>query len=161
MTDSVNHPESVRNRFWQYTHRKQDHQCWPWLGSLTVRGGYGQLNDRGRLLKTHRLSWELHLGAIPPHLLVRHMCHNPACCNPSHLLLGTTKDNHLDMQRAKRMVVPTAAKGEDTHCAKLTEKEVRSIRLSSLPGVDLARRYGVSKAAISNIRLRKTWKHLK
>lgn len=160
MSDPVNHSTSVRERFWRYVHRRQDHQCWPWTGSVMVRGGYGQLNDRKRLLKAHRLSWELHFGAIPENLLVRHMCHNPICCNPSHLLPGTAKDNHLDMQNARRMVVPASAKGADSYAAKLTDKDVLFIRQSTLPGTELAEKFGVTKANISRIRLNKTWKHL-
>lgn len=157
---NVEHPDSVRERFWRYVHRRQDHQCWPWTGSVMVRGGYGQLNDRKRLLKAHRLSWELHFGAIPDGLLIRHLCHNPVCCNPSHLLPGTIKDNHVDMQKAHRMFVPESPKGEKHHSSKLTEDVVCFIRQSSLPGATIARQLGVSKSTVSVIRRNKTWKHV-
>jgi len=125
-----------------------------------VRGGYGQLNDKGRLLKAHRLSWELHFGAIPDDLLIRHMCHNPKCCNPSHLLPGTVKDNHVDMQKANRMYVPEARRGERNRQAILTEDDVRFIRQSDIRGVDLAKRFNVTKSLISRVRLGKAWKHI-
>ena len=160
MTTKVLHSDSVRERFWRYTYRRQDHQCWPWTGSRMVRGGYGQLNDKGRLLKAHRLSWELHFGAIPDDLLIRHMCHNPKCCNPSHLLPGTLKDNHLDMQKANRMYVPEARRGEHNCQAVLTEDNVRFIRQSDMRGVDLAKRFNVTKFLISRIRSGKSWKHI-
>lgn len=160
MTDSVNHPNSVRERFWRYVYRRQDHQCWPWTGSTMVRGGYGQLNDRNRLLKAHRVSWELHFGFIPKGLMIRHMCHNPICCNPSHLLPGTAAENHEDMRKANRMYVPHASRGSANSHAKLRDEDVMFIRQSGLPGVVLAKKFGVSKANISRIQLGKSWKHL-
>ena len=45
--------------------------------------------------------------------------------------------------------------------AKLTEDDVRAIRKSSAPGKELAAKYGVGVVAISNVRTRKTWAHVK
>ena len=50
----------------------------------------------------HRLSYYLHNWFINDDLLIRHMCHNPSCCNPSHLEEWTKKDNSEDMIKAKR-----------------------------------------------------------
>ena len=168
-SDMVNHPRldrsgkydrSIVQRFWKYVHRRQDHQCWNWIGSKTVRGGYGQLNNKGLLLKAHRLSWEINLGAIPEGMMVRHLCHNPSCCNPTHLLPGTAKDNHSDMQKAGRMFVPEAKKGEAHHSNKLTESDVIDIYTSQERGVDLARKYEVSKSMISSIRHGRAWRNI-
>ena len=167
MHDPVNHPrldrsgkydQSVVQRFWKYVHRGQDHQCWNWVGSKAVRGGYGQLSSKGLLLKAHRLSWEIHLGAIPEGMMIRHLCHNPSCCNPIHLLPGTAKDNHLDMQKAGRMSVPETRRGEDFHDNKLTKSNVLDIYASQDRGVDLANKYGVSKSMISRIRRGRAWR---
>jgi hypothetical protein len=169
MTDFVNHPhldksnkhsQSVIQRFWKNVHRRQDHQCWHWIGSKAVRGGYGQLSDRRILLKSHRLSWEINLGSIPGGMMIRHLCHNPSCCNPSHLLPGTAKDNHLDMQKAGRMFVPAAREGKQYRNSRLTEEEVLVIYASEKPGVILAAEYGVSKTMISRIKTGKAWKYL-
>jgi len=157
---SAVHSASVKERFWRNVYRRQDHQCWPWRASVMIRGGYGQLNDRKRTLKAHRVSWELHFGQIPDGLMVRHMCHNPLCCNPSHLLVGTAADNNADAVIAKRNVVPTPPTGESHHQTPLLESDVRLIRSSPASGADLARRYGISNSAISAIRKYKTWKHV-
>lgn len=157
---SGKHSDSVVFRFWKNVHRRQDHQCWNWVGSKAVRGGYGQLYEQGRLLKGHRLSWEIHFGLIPPNMLIRHLCNNPACCNPSHLLPGTPRDNHLDMQRSNRMYVPISLKGEENSCSKLTEDQVAEIYCSDARGVDLAKKYNISPSAVSCIRLGKTWRHV-
>jgi hypothetical protein len=52
-------------------------------------------------------------GAIPAGLDVMHKCDNPPCCNPSHLELGTRKQNLQDS--AARGRHPLKAK---THCKR-------------------------------------------
>ena len=151
---------TVESRWHQYVSRRQDHQCWPWTGSLAVRGGYGQLQDRGKLLKAHRVAWEIHFGPIPEGMFIRHMCHNPRCCNPSHLLPGTVRDNNRDAVKSKRNFVPEPLRGEEQPNSRLTADDVRLIRSCDEDGAVLAARYGVSKSTISHVRLRKTWKHV-
>ena len=48
-------------------------------------------------IAAHRYSAMLHFGMFDSRLLVLHKCDNPACVNPEHLLLGTEKDNMVDM----------------------------------------------------------------
>jgi hypothetical protein len=154
---SGKHSRSVIQRFWKNVYRRQDHQCWNWIGSKMVRGGYGQLSNEGTLLKAHRLSWEINLGTIPEGMMIRHLCHNPSCCNPTHLLPGTAKDNHLDMQKAGRMFVPKTEKGENNANSKLTKTDVMDIYTSQDRGANLARKYKVSKTLISRIRHGIAW----
>jgi hypothetical protein len=51
-------------------------------------------------------------------------------------------------------------RGAKQWSAKLTEDDVREIRKSTLPGKELALKYGVTPAGISNIRTRRIWKHV-
>jgi aspartate oxidase len=64
------------------------------------------------------------------------------------------------MQKANRMYVPEARRGEHNCQAVLTEDNVRFIRQSDMRGVDLAKRFNVTKALISRIRSGKSWKHI-
>lgn len=154
---------TLYERFCAYVYRKQDHECWPWTGTTRGNLGYGLLmewRDNKRIARAaHRLSWEFCFGPIPNGLLVRHMCHNPKCCNPTHLLLGTAKDNFEDKIRAKRQGSSVMLKGEENVNSKLTEAEVREIRATVNKTVrQMAKEYGVSKTLISAVRCNKAWK---
>lgn len=142
-----------------------DSGCWLW-GRAVVNGGYGRLRvpmrtTSGRLDRlAHRLAYEAFLGQIPDDLLVCHRCDVPACCNPAHLWLGTTKDNSDDRDSKGRL--PSRA-GANNGNAKLTEHEVVVIRQHLAQGrtcVALAAEYGLSSRAIINIGLRRSWAHL-
>lgn len=145
-------------RFWTYVNLEGD--CWNWKGSLTVRGGYGQLNVRHKVIKAHRISYALFYGDPDQDLFVCHKCDNPRCVNPSHLFLGTCADNTRDAWFKGRLPLPPLRQGTDVYCAKLTDNDVRHIKESMLPGVELAQLFGVSKSTISSIKKGKTWKHV-
>ena len=66
-------------------------------------------------------------------------------------------DNHLDMQKAGRMFVPESKKGESNSSSRLTKADVIDIYTSKDRGVDLARKYNVSKTIISKIRRGHAW----
>lgn len=51
--------------------------------------------------------------------------------------------------------------GEQHHRAKLTDEIVREIRASRETSVALAERYGVTREAVSAVRIGRTWKHVR
>lgn len=96
---------SFVDRFWSKVNKTSN--CWLWTG-VTRGMGYGMVALRrvdGKQPRemAHRLSWQLANGPIPDGLLVLHRCDVPACVNPEHLFLGTTKDNAQDALRKGRL----------------------------------------------------------
>lgn len=141
-------------------------ECWEWPGHRN-RHGYGVLQAFGRNGKhmfAHRLIWEQYAGPIAEGMLVLHHCDNPACIRPTHLFLGTQSDNMRDCARKGR-TGRNGLSGEAIATHKLTEVEVREIRALHNPRTmgctRLARKYGVSSAAIKKIINGKSWAHVK
>lgn len=128
--------------------------CWIWQGRTSDRG-YGVLHFNDRNFGAHRLSYMVHKGGIPNGMLVCHKCDVRKCINPEHLFLGTVKDNADDMVKKGRH-----RHGENATCVKLTDEQIREIRQSNVPGIELCKQYGVSDNTISSIRRRETWKHI-
>jgi hypothetical protein len=132
--------------------------CIEWTGLRDK--GYGQIYREGKMVRTHRLAWELKHGPIPKGMKVCHSCDNPPCCNDEHLYLGTDADNNADREAKGRGKQP---KGEANGNSKLTEADVREIRRRLAAGEFqhvLALEYGVGLNAINCIKTGKTWKHL-
>jgi hypothetical protein len=151
------------NRFWSKVDQSNGPDaCWEWQGATNGKKGYGQLTLRRRQFYAHRLAYALAYDD-PRELLVCHHCDNPLCCNPSRHFLGTIKDDVADMLKKGRAGggAKNPPKGTEHSRAKLTEADVRQIRLT--PGISSnawARHFNVSPGTISCIVHRKTWKHI-
>lgn len=157
--DGLSRPLS--EKFWSRVLPGDPSECWPWLGKPGANG-YGYISHRRRRLLTHRVSWEMHNGPIPPKTEVCHACDNPRCNNPAHLFLGSHRANMRDMTDKGRNVVP-ALKGERHPQARLTEDQVIEIRRRIAAG-DMQRRiaadFGVTRPLITAINARRIWRHL-
>ncbi len=140
--------------FWSNVIRSR--ACWGWRGEITPNG-YGRFMTQHRRRSAHRFSWELHFGPIPGAVFVCHHCDNKCCSKPSHLFLGTNRDNQLD---AVRKFGSWALRGERSRTAKLTWSDVAKIRAALAAGEKgsvLARRYGVCDAQVHRIRYGTRW----
>ena len=150
--------QPIEERFWEKVDIKGPEDCWEWTSSKD-KDGYGDFRNNRKERKVHRFSWFLHYGEIPEGLLVCHHCDNPSCVNPTHLFMGTQKDNIQDALAKGRLKSP-GLKGEAHGRAKLTEEQVLSIRTSGRSEADLARKYNVDRKAIWNIKNHITWTHI-
>lgn len=152
---------SVAERFWPKVAKASDAACWEWVAAKHT-SGYGKMGSGGRFGKTllaHRVSYELHYGAIPPGMYVCHSCDNRLCVNPNHLWLGTACDNNADM-RHKGRAGSYDKHGERNPSAKLTRTDAGAIRHRALSGENqsaIAADFGVSTQLVSAINNNKVW----
>lgn len=122
--------------------------CWVWTGSTMQQNGYGQISAPSRLtgktsMRTaHTVSWEIaNSMPVPEGRIVRHVCHNPKCCNPAHLRLGTAADNRADDKaagkKAKRLSVETI-------------KAIADLK-NSAPTIQIAEQFAVGEKTVRDI----------
>jgi len=130
----------------------------------TQRGGYRQLGIRGpdgrsRMVKVHRLVCRAFHGPPPsPKHEVAHGDGDPGNNAASNLRWATRSENHRDKHRHG-----TAAAGERSSSARLTETQVKSIRARHVAGetqAGIARDLGVGIHLIHQVVRRISWKHV-
>lgn len=140
-------------RFWSKVALGDRPTCWLWIGATTGTGfKYGQVSWRARYRtpqKAHRVAWELTHGAIPDGKVIAHRCDVPLCCNPHHLFIATQAENLNDARRKGRLDESRPRVRTLTLADRLAIYFAPRDRQT---GGALARRYRVSKAAISQIR---------
>ena len=128
-------------RFWKKV-KKIKNGCWNWTGGRTS-AGYGEFCKQ----LAHRFSYKIMNGKIPKGKVIIHICDNPSCVNPKHLMVGTQGDNVRDSSKKHRI-----SHGEGRPQHKLTEIQVLEIRklysLGNISKVKLAKRYMVSSQNI-------------
>jgi len=163
-------PKQV-DRFWSKVKEGDGNACWEWMGAKI--NGYGRfrfgLNGRGRSRFAHRFAWEIFNNrAIPSGMVVCHCCDNRGCVRPSHLFLGTQKQNMRDAGRKGRLgcglgMPSPRQRGEQNPSAKLTVEDVcriRSLRNSGRIYREIAEEYGISKSHVQRIVCGVSWREL-
>ena len=157
---------TLLNRFLQRIDIDAKTGCWNWTGSR-LKNGYGQIWVGGDqvVIRTHQLAYDLYCypereQGNPDHFVL-HKCHNPACCNPEHLYLGSNQQNMNDMTGAGR-----ETRGSRHRGSKLIETDIATIRDRYAKGESakaIAKDYGVSPNTIRRIKDRDKvggWTHV-
>lgn len=85
------------DRFWNKVDKTDT--CWNYTGYKDC-DGYG-IFYAGKPFRAHRFS-ALIAGKDVSKPIMRHLCNNPSCVNPSHLEPGTQFENIHDMLKAGR-----------------------------------------------------------
>lgn len=152
------------NLLYEYCLQYKPQQCILWQRTKNDKGYGSTYNNK----YAHRAMWELANDVnIPKGMIIMHSCDNPQCVNFFHLKIGTYHDNTQDMLKKKRhgwWVNPNSIlRGEKQASSKLTEYDVRSIKLELKNGITrkkLANKYKVSYNLISQIDRNESWVHI-
>lgn len=156
----------------------QEDGCVIWQGKPGSHG-YGTIAVNGARTLTHRYAWMLATGeTLSADDTICHTCDNRLCIKTDgvgtyevngkafprrgHLFKASLAVNNADMA-AKGRHGKTSLRGVQIKGAKLTDETVRAIRAehaAGAKGTDLAKRYKVSTAVISEVVTRRTWKHV-
>lgn len=151
--------------FWFRVDRRNPDECWNWTKGLNGKdrlSNYGVVWFNGTRHKCHRIAKFLSTGPFDDGKLVCHTCDNPQCCNPSHLFLGSHRDNALDCKAKGRLHREC---GSARYNARLTEEQVAEIKAMA-PfrkygwGREMAKKYGVGPTAINNIIRGRRWRQV-
>lgn len=121
------------------------------VGGARNGDGYGVVRVAGELMLAHRLAFLHRHGYLPP--VVRHTCDNPPCLLDDHHVASDQAANMADMV-AKGRQRNNPHRGAAHPFAKCTPAQVRAIRRAHAQGATgaaLARRYGLSANAVSQI----------
>lgn len=120
--------------------------CWPWTGRVD-RYGYGMLQYGGRHRTAHRVAYELTFGVPEKVGVIRHLCHNPLCCNPDHLKWGTQAENMADSRLAGRWD-PSRQIAKTRH-PSWSKSEARYRLLAGEPARSVAKGLGLPKTTVT------------
>lgn len=123
----------------------------------------GRYPDRKRFY-VHRLVLSIFSGLSPEDKECRHLDGNPSNNCFNNLEWGTRSENISDAREHGTFSLPPTRLGELNNLSKLTAEDVKIIFHAYHDGkcnlIELADEFGCTKANISCIIHKKTWKHL-
>ena len=137
--------------------------CWIWQGAIKKARNraltYGWVTYNNKQMNAHRAAWLVVNGEIPEGKFVCHKCDVPRCVNPNHLFLGTPSDNMKDMWDKKRHSLPTEGVigSRSSKINLITVKRIRELLQQGQKQRDIAKIFGLSQAAISQINTGRNW----
>lgn len=135
------------------------HGCMVWTGYIDPRRGPMVRFGEGAPTATRRVVWQIKRGPLGYQQTVRMRddC-EPGCVEYAHMRLGSREDKSIGVRFSpvarQRMARARQRRG------KLDWDKVREIRASDEPNEVLAKRMGVSKPTVAQIRRGETWKDL-
>lgn len=155
-----------RERFWENVDKTPgfgpNGDCWIWTAGCNPQG-YGWFYWEGKHRLAHRASLAMASRPVPEGLLACHTCDNPPCVRPSHLFIGTYRDNNLDALRKGRKEAIKPMVGKENPRAKLSEHDVlkmREMRKAGHTYQSIANAFGVTYSPTYDAITGKHWKHL-
>ena len=125
--------------------------CWLWISGDA--DDYGSFRLNGKEYQAHRVSYEIHKGAIPEGLLIMHDCDCKPCVNPGHLTAGTDSQNVRDAYDRGRIA------------RALSVKEVKQIKdllacEYEISLTTIGQWFDVPRCTIKHIKTGRTWSRI-
>ena len=151
--------------------RNNETNCLIW--NRYSQNGYGKTSFCNKSIYTHRLSYMMFNNNGEPipdrdedgaRIIVRHMCNNSLCIEPSHLKLGTQYQNDYD----DKILHGTLIRGEKHHNCSINKDKAIDIKLSLRDKNDplyetvsmRAKKFGVSYKVVKCIDTGRSWAHI-
>lgn len=148
--------------------------CWNCISHSKHPDGYVYVFSGKKKIKLHKRVLEIKIGRelqTNNDELTRHICDNPQCCNPDHLLIGNSQQNHNDMVSRGRGYWQTQTgygyykwykrKRSKKHRNILSKETVINIYRDALenhiPYSTLDKKYNVCRGVSANIANKKTY----
>ncbi len=117
--------------------------CWLQTSHLKKDTGYGIIYIDGKKIYSHKLSYEIYNGKVPPGFHIHHDCENRNCVNPGHL--KAIKPGEHPRISARKGVF----KGEKNRNAKFSNDTIRNLKILADFGFTakkLAEIFGISSS---------------
>lgn len=137
--------QAIQERVAYYTLRNSDiHACFEWLGAVN-RGRPVVSRSRGRMEFVSRVILEERLARkLTADEKAMHICNNPACVNPLHIVEGTQADNLRHMQQENRAL---------RHFATL--EQLADLVAGNVTATAYAHQVGISVSAACKLKARR------
>lgn len=112
-------------------------------------------------MSAHKVAYILQYGAVPGGKVVKHSCDNKICVR--HVEVGTYGENNQEAYDRGLKTGTLKTRGASNGNAKLTEKDVLSIRDMLHAGMTqqfIANQYQIGRSTVSGIATGRLWGHL-
>ena len=143
--------------FWSKVKTGKSWECWPYI-EYKDKNGYGRFHLISGPIGAHVYAWLLtrNLDKVPDGKIIMHLCDNPTCCNPNHLICGTHLDNMRDKIKKGRLVPPHKIANPSLYTGEiwLIRKLLVSERFSQ---VTISKMFKVHQSTISHINTSDRW----
>ena len=136
--------------------------CWEWTGALQVRSPTPVMRFQQQTNQVRRFIAQAKGRQLDGDRLVTCKCRNELCVNPEHVVVITRKRlQELLAKEHKHQANPVRMKklaDKARSKSKLNPELVEEIRNAEGPQREIAKRYGITQAAVSSIKRGRTWK---
>lgn len=140
------------NEKWLDVERGYTSACREWAGRRDDNG-YGVIKYNNRVLRLHRVMYEMEYGEIPGGMVVMHQCDNPPCARLDHLKTGTQDENIQDAVRKGRNRAPRGLKDNQVHDIRIRWRQGETQQA-------LEEEYGLSGGTVSRIMTGKIYRNV-